>query len=260
MEENKFRGGKAILITGLIAGFLLTSQISCKTAPEAEVQTVTVQHDPQLQPKPEQQNEKPLPVPVITVSPYQEAVFTGSPLTITAYCESPVPLIITYYSSRDDYWMIRGGFFDGPVEPGTYYVNINSAPGYGYGPAGDTLVEFCIKKAPVTITAEALQSAPYNGSPRRVLALAEPDVQLSYSYYPNAQLQQAALEAFLRPDGNVQSSLSSALQNFTRVERAPVEQGVYYVLVFFPGNARYEPACAEVEFTIGPAVPRAPAR
>jgi len=156
----------------------------------------------------------------------------------------------------EDYWLIQKGFAEAPSEPGIYFVSINCAPGYGHKPADDLIVEFHIKKAYVKIIAYDVQSAVYNGSPRRVQAVSEPAVPLSYSYYPVLELRQAALDAFLKTDSEKQSSLSAALQRFLRVESAPVEQGVYYVLVYFSGNALYEPAYKEVEFTINPAARR----
>jgi len=194
--------------------------------------------------------------PVITAVPYQETVYTGYPQPITASCEPAVPLVITYYHSVGDYWNIQNAFYDAPAEPGFYYVSINCAPGYGYAHTDDFLVEYVINKASVEIIADEIQSASYNGNPRRVQAESEPAVSLSYSYYPNPELRQTAVEAFSRPGGEAGSALSSALQNFTRVERAPAEQGIYYVLVFFSGNERYEPVYKEIEFTIGPPVRR----
>jgi len=246
MGDGHFWNKKAIVPAGLL---ILALAVSCKTA------AVPVEESRQRSAQ-----EALLPAPKINVSPYQEAVYTGSPLPITASCDQGIPLIITYYTSIEDYHAIQRGFYDAPAEPGVYYVSVNCAPGYGYSHSDDQLVEFTIKKAPVQIIADDRQTAAYNGSPRRVQASAIPDVPLSYSYYPNPELLQAAVDAFLQPDDAVQSSLSSALRNFTRVERAPVEQGVYYVLVYFPGDDRYEPVYRELEFTIGPAVPRTDSR
>jgi len=189
--------------------------------------------------------------PVIVASPYQEVLYNSAPRQINARSIPELPLIITYYKTRDDYSFMRNGFYDPPVEPGYYYVTVNCARGYGYNEINDTLVEFRIKKAPVKITGDAVQSAVYNGNPRRVQVTAEPEVPLSYSYYPDLETRQAALIAFFNPETGEQP-LATALQRFRRVESAPAEQGTYYVLVYFYGNERYEPAYREIDFTIGP--------
>jgi len=214
-------------------------------------QPVPVRPAPVIRPEPQTR----LPIPRITASPYQETVYNGSPQSITARCDQDIPLVITYYRNREDYITIQNGFYDSPAEPGLYYISVNCAPGYGYAYIDDMLVEFRIKKAPVKIIADETQNAVFNGNPRRVQAAAEPVVPLSYSYYPNPLLRRAALEDFLLPDTG-QSSLATALHGFTRVESAPIEQGIYYVLVYFNGDDRYEKTYKEIEFTINPAVRR----
>ena len=195
-----------------------------------------------------------LPVPRVIVSTLQETFYNGSPQAIQARCEQQIPLIITYYPNAEDYRKIRNEFYNPPSEPGTYFVSVNCARGYGYADINDILVEYRIKKGIVRITADRVQSAVYNGNPRRVQAAADPAVPLSYSYYPNIEVMKTAVEAFVRPDN--QQTLSSVLQRFKRVESAPTEQGVYYVLIYFNGNDRYEPVYSEVEFTINPAARR----
>ena len=48
--------------------------------------------------------------------------------------------------------------------------------------------------------------------------------------------------------------LAEIFRGYKRVERAPTEQGTYYVLVYFSGDKNHEPAKAKVEFTILPPV------
>jgi hypothetical protein len=102
-----------------------------------------------------------------------------------------------------------------------------------------------VEKIPVAIIAEKRQIAVYNGSPRRVAARAEPEVPLSFSYYPSAELREKAAQKRDNPDEK-----REALAGYRRVERAPIEPGVYYVTVFFPGDERHLPASAEVDFMI----------
>ena len=229
--------------------FTLSVIFSCRTTP-SEFSSAEQSMPPSAQ------TVENLPSPVIYTSAYQETFYNGRQQPIAAKCVPEIPLIIIYYNSKYDYWAIQNGFYDPPAEPGLYYVSVNCAPGYGYNLSDDLLVEYRIKKASVSIIAEAVQNAVYNGSPRRVQATSDPAVPMSYSYYPNPELRQAAAEVFKKPDYEIQSSLSSALQRFQRVESAPSEQGTYYVLVYFNGNEKYEPAYIEIEFTIHPAARR----
>jgi hypothetical protein len=135
-----------------------------------------------------------------------------------------------------------------------YYVRVKRPGGNGFAPGADTIVEYQIEKASVTILADESQGAYYDGNPKRVLAVSEPSFALSFSYYPNAETRDAAARAFSQPD--TQASVSEALKGFKRVERAPIEQGIYYVLVFFPGDENYQGIYKKVEFTIGPPVRR----
>ena len=191
--------------------------------------------------------------PLIIAESYQETVYSGFPQHIAASSEPEYPLIIFYYLKNDDSVSMEG-IDGGPAEPGLYLAEICIDPEYGFSTAHNVTVEFRITKAPVRIIADDVQSAVYNGDPKRVTAQSEPELPLSYSYYPSFELRQAAIDS--RTDGDVQSALSAALRGLTRVERAPIEQGIYYVLAFFPGDDRYEAAYKEIEFTIGPPVRR----
>jgi hypothetical protein len=131
---------------------------------------------------------------------------------------------------------------------------VERAGGNGFAAGEDVIVEYLIEKASVAVFADENPGAYYDGNPKRVLASSEPPFTLSFSYYPNAETRDAAARAFSQPD--IQASVSEALRGFRRVERAPIEQGVYSVLVFFPGDENYYGAYKKVEFTIGPPVRR----
>ncbi|MDR0388713.1 MAG: hypothetical protein LBH73_01425, partial [Spirochaetaceae bacterium] len=70
---------------------------------------------------------------------------------------------------------------------------------------------------------------------------------LSAVYYPTREAREAAAQA---------ASRSEVLRGFTRVERAPIEPGTYYVTVYYPGDNNYQYAKLDVELTIHPAVRR----
>jgi hypothetical protein len=191
------------------------------------------------------------------VSPLrQERVYNGEPQPIEAQSSTATapPFVVTYYTSEEACAAREGGKSKAPAGAGLYYVRVEQ--GGGLDPELSVIVEYLIEKAQVTILADEKQSAYYNGDPKRVMAVSEPPLTLSFSYYPNAEAREAAARAFSQPGGDTEVSASSALKGFTRVGRAPIEQGVYYVLVFFPGDENCHAAYKEVEFTIGPPVRR----
>jgi hypothetical protein len=185
------------------------------------------------------------------VSPHrQRRVYNGAgqPVEALPSREDAPPFIVTYYTSMEAREAREGGTDYPPSEAGLYYVRVGRPGGGGFAPGEDVLVEYQIEKAEVTILADETQSAYYDGNPKRVLAVCEPSFTLSFSYYPNAEIRDAAVRSFSQGGGHA----PAALRNFTRIERAPIERGVYYVLVFFPGNANYKAAYKEVNFTIVP--------
>ena len=195
--------------------------------------------------------------PRLFVDSPQEAVYNGQAQAISVrYTGEKAPEIL-YYPSPEARKEGRAGSSGAPVRAGTYYVRVRYPGGNGHGPAEEVLAELRIHKRPVKIQAEEVQAAYYNGDPKRVLARAQPHVPLSYSYYPNRELRETAQrterEAATANSGRAPSGTFSG---YRRVERAPVEQGTYYVWVYFPGDDNHEPAHADVEFTILP--PRRP--
>jgi hypothetical protein len=187
------------------------------------------------------------------ISPLEQSVvYNGRPQPVDARAAGDILLIVTYYPSKGAWWFDEDGTREAPVNAGTYYVKISRPAGNGYAQGEDVMVEYHIKKAAVNIIAEKIQGASYNGDPKRVQARSEPGLPLSYSYYPSAGVRAAAAQAFSRPDESTRSTASAALRGLKRVERAPIEQGAYYVIVYYPGDDNYLPAYTEVDFTIGP--------
>ena len=192
------------------------------------------------------QKQKPPPLPLV-VSLYQEAVYNGKPQPLSyTYAGEDEPEIIYYPSpkARDEE---RGGSYSAPIRTGAYYALIRSF-------YEEVFVEYRILKCPVRIEAAEIQAAFYDGNPKRVLVNTEPQVPLSYSYYPNPELRDAAVKAAMEAAliGDTGQSIAEIFKGYKRVDRAPVEQGTYYVWVYFPGDENHEAAQAYVEFTILP--------
>jgi hypothetical protein len=200
-----------------------------------------------------------LKTPPPFISPlYQETVYNGKPQPIEARAAAgDIPdMIIVYYPSENARWFDNDGTFEAPTDAGVYYVKIIRPSGNGYDRGEDLMAEYRIKKADVRIIADSRQSAAYNGDPKRVTASAEPPVPLSFSYYPAPEVRQTAVRALVEPGEDTQSGISAALRGLRRVERAPIEQGTYYTVVYFPGDENYNLAYKEIDFTIGPPVRR----
>jgi hypothetical protein len=86
-----------------------------------------------------------------------------------------------------------------------------------------------------------------------VQAEAEPPVLLSYFYYPNQELRDTAVRAAEETvrSGNI-ARPAVEFRGYRRVDRAPIEQGTYYVWIYFPGDENHLSTSANVEFTILP--------
>ena len=186
----------------------------------------------------------------------QEVVYNGKPQSISYQYTGSVPLDIVYYSSIRDRTDDRRGSRTAPVNAGTYYVRVRR-PGTSAFPARDFPVELRILKLPVKIEAARTQEDFYNGNQKRIQAEANPPVTLSYSYYPTLELRNLAMRAATEgPQGNSSRTLAEESRRYNRVDRAPTEQGTYYVWIYFPGDDNHEAASASVDFTINPPQPR----
>jgi hypothetical protein len=229
-----------LIVPAVLGGFLFMSLAACKTL-DGDDEVVG----------------EPLKPPPEIVSPlYQEAVYNGRPQPIEARADIDVPLEVIYYPSPTARYFDEEGYDDAPVNAGVYYAKIRWPSRNGYAQGEDVDVEYHIKKATVEIIAEESQSAVYNGDPKRVTASAEPAVSLSFSYYPNADVAGAAIRALAQPGTDTQSGVSVALRGLKRVERSPIEQGIYYVVVYFSGDNNYYLAYRQIKFTIGPPIRR----
>jgi len=187
----------------------------------------------------------------------QVTVYNGTSQPIYYYCSGGDEPSIVYYLTPESRDAGRVGSTAAPVSAGFYYVRVKF-PRY----ASEFYAEYRIQKSPVAIRTEGKQSARYNGDPQRIIARAEPAVPLNYSYYPNLGLRDSAVNSARLPGSEESSragysrSFSQTFDGYRRVDRAPIEQGTYYVWVFFPGDVNYEAAEAFVEFEILPPLPR----
>ena len=195
--------------------------------------------------------EKPAVRPMAENSLYvptpQQVFFNGQRQPIKyEYSGDDTPEIVYYPSirARDEE---RGGSYSAPARVGIYYVTVKCQ----YESAS---AEFRIQKRPVLIRTAKIQQAVYNGDPKRVQVEVDPPVTLFYSYYPNQELMEMAINAEKQSsEANTARTLSQMLQSYRRVERAPTEPGTYYVWIYHPGDENYMAAEARVEFTILPA-------
>ena len=184
---------------------------------------------------------------LIVESP-QEAIYNGFPQPLKfIYNGKDEPEIVYYYSIRD-LEEERGGTYTAPALVGTYYVLVRCL-------FEETTVEYKIRKSPVKIITEMYQEAVFNGTPKRITARADPPVPLSYTYYPNKELRDAAIKAAEKAALD-EDALMTSYKGYIRVDSAPSGQGLYYVWIYFPGDENHESSQANVEFTISPALPQ----
>ena len=193
-------------------------------------------------------------IPRLTIDLFQEVVYNGKPQPILFHYTGDEKPEIIYYPSPEARKEDRYGSFTAPIRAGVYYVWVRCPVKNKKVPVEEAFPEYRILKCPVKIEAEKIQEAFYNGDPKRVRATAEPSVPLSYIYYPNEKLrdiaQKSAREAAAK--ANTTGLPTRSFIGYRRVERAPIEQGTYYVWVYFPGDENHKPAEANVEFTIRP--------
>ncbi|MDR1506785.1 MAG: hypothetical protein LBI67_06745 [Treponema sp.] len=173
----------------------------------------------------------------------QRVVYNGQPRPFTA---GP-GFVIRYYPSPAALESASPAGFgvqdpaDAPVEPGRYFVRIE----HSQAPGDYAAAELVIERAYITLSAEKTQQANYDGNPKRITAVSDPPLALSFSYYPTEEIRREAVQSFFE-NGRQQTSV----QGFRRIDRAPVEPGIYYVAVYFGGNEHYRPEVTEVDFTI----------
>ncbi|MCL2319044.1 MAG: hypothetical protein FWC45_03085 [Treponema sp.] len=238
---TKKRSGQKVLQTLVISGSLLAGAwflSACAGEPPPQV------------PEPAKETHTTGPLVssyTINVPSPQEAVYDGEPHPLSfTFSGEPRPEVV-YYPSAPDRDADRYGSYAPPIQAGTYYVRISL-------PGEDIYGELRILRRPVTIAAAAFQQAVYDGNPKRVEAAVQPPVPLSYSYYPNRELRDAAINAAeeINQNEDFTRSLTETFRGYKRVERAPIELGTYYVWIYFPGDENNKSAQANVEFTIVP--------
>ena len=235
---------RAFLIASVSSGILLSifSLFSaCAGSKSSEI--IPLYFEPEVKVK-----EK---APTLTVPTHREVVYNGSPQPLAfSYDGKDVPEVMYYLSSKsreED----RGRSYAAPIRTGIYYVFVRCRDAEAYA-------ELKIVKCPVILEAEEYQEAYYNGNPKRVQVTSTPPVPLSYSYYPNKELRDAAVKAFeeITHKGDSGESYTEIFRGYKRIERAPAEQGTYYVWIYYPGDENHEPAQTDVVFTILPPLGR----
>ena len=181
----------------------------------------------------------------------QDYVYSGKPQAISYIFTGDIKPDIVYYTSPRDRAEDRRGSRTDPVDAGTYYVRL-IRPGKGKNvPAKEFFAVMNILKRQVKIDAEKTQTAIFDGNPKRITAVVDPAVPLSYSYYPNLELMEAAKKSSAEnPPG--QSTITQTFRGYRRVDRAPNEQGSYYVWIYYPGDDNHTSASVDVMFTILP--------
>ena len=181
----------------------------------------------------------------------QELVYNGKRQAISYIYTGEGKPDIVYYASQKDRAEDRKGSRTDPVDAGTYYVRL-IRPGRGRNiPAKEFFAVFRILKCPVKIEAAKIQEAVYDGNPKRIQAVVEPAVSLSYSYYPNLELMESAKKSATETSPG-QNTMVQTFRGYRRVDRAPSEQGTYYVWIYYPGNDNYASASLDVVFNILP--------
>ena len=185
-------------------------------------------------------------IPDLLFNTPQETIYNGMAQPFPfSYNGIDTPEVF-YFSTPEGRDAEMEGSHTAPILAGTYYVLVRCE-------YEDALAEYRIVKRPVIIEAAKIQTAIYNGNPKRISAAIFPSVSVYYSYYPNIELRDAAIQAVMKTaQGNSGPSLTTAFKGYTRIDRAPTEQGTYYVWVYFPGDANHESASMNVEFTILP--------
>jgi len=188
--------------------------------------------------------------PSLTIQSPQETIYSGKALPITFSYDGEDHPEVFYYLSLRALEEQRGGSYMAPTETGLYYVLVRCL-------YEELTLEYRILKRPVKIFAAPFQEAVFNGSPKRIQAEADSQVPLSYSYYPNRELRDAAIKAEKENAAN-RVELTEIFRGYRRVDRAPTEQGTYYVWIYYPGDKNHEAAHANVQFTIHPAPAASP--
>ena len=186
------------------------------------------------------------PPPQLIVNSPQEAIYNGYPHPLSyQYTGNEKPDVV-YFLSPESRGRKTGGSSRAPVNAGAYYAAVRS-------PYEEVHAELFIHKQTVKIESDKHQNAIYNGSPKRISAKSEPPVSLSYFYYPSREFMETAIRMAEESSQEETPSLPSAeFRGYRRIDRAPSEQGTYFVWVYFPGDENHLSASAHIEFTILP--------
>lgn len=181
----------------------------------------------------------------------QQVWYNGKPQAISYLYTGETKPDIIYYNSQSDQAEDRRGSRADPVNAGAYFVRLIRPGSDKTAPVKEFYAMFIIQKRPVKIEAEKPQAAVYDGNPKRIHATAEPAVPLSFSYYPNLELMETAKKSAAETSPG-QSTFTQTFRGYRRIDRAPTEQGTYYVWIHYPGDENNESASLDVVFTILP--------
>jgi hypothetical protein len=167
--------------------------------------------------------------PIITSATYQHTQYNGrgQAVEVAAVKDDVPPFIITYFKSEEDLEQNRNGSVEPPLEVGDYYARLERPAGNGYRQGKNIKIEYHIQKAFLSIIADPVQRAAWDGGPKEIAAHTEPPQE------PPLIISYAAA-----------NPAAAALAS------PPTERGRYQVTVVFPGNDRYMGASKEVELRI----------
>ena len=174
----------------------------------------------------------------ITADATQSVTYDGGDKSVTASVSNGQDgsLVITYYESSADRESDTDGSTSGPSAVGVYYVRITYAGDANYNAAAYADVTFTINSLPTpVITADAAQSAAYDGTAKNITASISDGLTAVITYY---------------------ASENDRTNGINALSGAPTNAGVYYVKVSFGGNSEYNAAVSvNVTFTINKATP-----
>jgi hypothetical protein len=166
--------------------------------------------------------------PIITSATYQHTQYNGRRQGVEVFAakDDAPPFVITYFKSEEDLEQDREGSAEAPLEVGDYYARIERPAGNGYRQGGNIKIEYHIQKAFLSIIADPVQRAVWDGGPKEITARTEPPAELIVSYVDASDPGAAPLAA------------------------PPARRGRYRVTLLFPGSERYMGASKEVELLI----------
>ena len=241
MKKNSVRSIiKALLCIGILLPVLLVMYGACATAAPG-----TEDGEIPLIPGTPGIPARRIIHPIIVQTP-QEVPYSSTIQPFIFHYEGEETIESLFYQSPEDRTLDRFGTTINPAKVGTYYVSVRNR-------YEEVFAEYRIYKSQIKIEAKEIQQAFYDGDPKRVDVTVEEGIPLSFSYYPNPELRDEAMKAAEESAMRGNPSLpQSEFRGYRRIDRAPSEQGTYYVWVYFPGDENHEAVSLKLELTILP--------